>query len=860
MSVLRIAAAALAFTFAAPVTSAPLEYYLPEGVSYDASIPEPAAVIGHEVGEWHITHDRLVHYMRTLAEHSDRVQWHETGRTHEGRPLLLLAISSPANLARLEEIRNRHLALSDPRRAGPDVTDMPAVAWLGYSVHGNEPSGSNAAPVVAYHLAAAQDEWTRQLLDRTVILFDPSFNPDGLQRFSTWANMHRGHTPSGDPQSREHNEGWPSGRTNHYGFDLNRDWLLLVHPESRARITEFQRWRPNLLTDHHEMGSSATYFFQPGVQTRQNPLLPQRTFDLHLEIARYHADALDEVGVPYYTREGFDDFYLGKGSTYPDLQGSIGILFEQASSRGHLQETPHGELSFPLTIRNQVLTSFSSLRAVLDKRVELLRWQREFYETAYAAGRRDATRGWVFGDDGDPARGRQLVEVLLAHGVEVHPLARGVTIDGHEYAPGAAWVVPTGQPQYLLARGIFERRTEFVENTFYDVSSWTLPLAFGLPHAELRRQFGDRLLGDRLATAPQRAASAPVPEQAVAYAFEWSGYFAPRALHRLLAEGVRARASTEALTLETADGPRAMARGTIVIPTGIQDEVTPARLRELLAVATERDDIIVHAIRTGLSVDGIDVGSPSLKPLELPRVALVVGPGVNIGEAGETWHLLDNRFEMPVTLLEITTLQRMDLGRYTHLVLPNGNYDAMPPVAATKIRDWVRAGGILVATKGGARWAVNQELASVEFQAGPADIEQPERRDYADARGVAVLQLLRGAIFETDLDTTHPLGWGIPRRSLPVFRDSSTYMKLPSNPYVTPVRYTAEPLLSGYVSPENLRTLAGTAAVVAMRSGAGAVVLSADNLNFRGYWYGTNRVFMNAIFFGSLIEATPIPD
>lgn len=859
MSVLRFVAIVLAFACAAQVSAAPLDYYLPEGTTYNADVPAPAAEIGHEVGEWHITHDRLVQYMRALAEHSDRVRWHETGRTHEGRPLLLLAISAPQNLARLEEIRTAHLAISDPRRAAPDVSGMPAVAWLGYSVHGNEPSGSNAALVVAYHLAAAQDDWTRALLDNTVILFDPSFNPDGLQRFSTWVNSHRGATPSTDPQHREHNEGWPPGRTNHYWFDLNRDWLLLVHPESQARIREFQRWRPNLLTDHHEMGSNTTYFFQPGVPSRQNPLLPQRTFDLHLEFARHHAAALDAAGVAYYSREGFDDFYPGKGSTYPDLQGSIGILFEQASSRGHLQETVHGELSFPMTIRNQVLTSFSSLRAVHEMRVPLLRWQREFYETAFAAGRRDAARGWVFGDDGDPARGRRLVEILIAHRIEVHPLDREMTVDGYAYAPGSAWVVPSAQPQYLLARAIFERRTEFADNTFYDVSAWTLPLAFGLPHAELRRQFADRLLGDRLDAVP--AAGVPVvTDDAVAYAFEWTGYFAPRALHRLLAAGVRARASTEPLTLLTTAGPRAFGRGTIVIPAGIQDKVEAAELRTLLLQAAEHDDVVVHAVRTGLSVDGVDVGSPSLKPVVLPKVALVVGPGIAPSEAGETWHLLDQRFEMPVTLLEVTTLARADLTRYTHVVLPHGNYDAVTAEAATRLKDWVSGGGVLVATKGGARWAVDQALVSVEIQSGPADLERAERRDYADAPGDAVLQLLRGAIFETDLDTTHPLGWGIPRRSLPVFRDSSTYIKLPSNPYVTPMRYTAEPLLSGYVSPENLRTLAGTASVVAMRSGRGVVVLSADNLNFRGYWYGTNRVFMNAVFFGNLLDATPVPD
>lgn len=850
----RAAPLVLVSLLAAPAAAAPLSYYLPEGTVYDEAIPTPEQVIGHEVGEWHITHDRLVQYMRALADASDRVMWQETGRTHEGRPLLLLVISSPANLARLERIRTAHLALSDPRRSAPDVSNMPAVAWLGYSVHGNEPSGSNAAPVVAYHLAAAQDEWTRGLLDDTVILFDPSVNPDGLQRFSSWVNSHRGHTPSADRQHREHAEVWPGSRSNHYWFDLNRDWLLLVHPESQARIAQFQRWRPNVLTDHHEMGTDATFFFQPGVESRQNPLLPRRTYELHMEIGRYHAAALDEAGVPYYTREGFDDFYLGKGSTYPDVQGSIGILFEQASSRGHLQESQHGDLAFPFTIRNQVLTAFSTLRAVRDKRVDLLRWQREFAEQTFAAGRQDAGRGWVFGDDGDPARARRFVEILLAHAIEVHPLAREVTIAGATYRPGHAWVVPSAQPQYLLARGIFETRTQFADRTFYDVSTWTLPLAFGLPYAQLGRQLTAQTIGPRLHEAPSGPPRAVIADDAVAYAIDWGGYFAPRALYRLLDAGVRARVATQPATVRTTQGARVLARGSVIVPAGLDHGMDRRRLVELLAAVAADDGVIVHSLTTGFADEGVDVGSPSLRAAGLPRIALLVGQGVNSTEAGEVWHLLDRRFGIPVTLLDRAALGRADLTRYTHIVMVDGNYAEIP---AQRVKDWVRDGGVLVATKRGARWAADNELAKVAFRVGSPDVARPARRDYEHARGDSDLQLLRGAIFETDLDVTHPLGWGAQRRSLPVFRDSTLFMDLPDgNPYATVARHRAEPLLSGYVSPENLAAVANSASVVALRHGRGTVVLTAENLNFRGYWYGTNRVFLNALFFSGFITDT----
>ena len=365
-SIVSLPGLAVLLTLATPSVSTAdpdAPFYLPTGITYDTSVPTPRSVLGFVVGEWHVRHDQLATYMRVVAETSDRVKIEVTGRTHEQRPLLMLTISSAENLARLEEIRQAHLVLSDPAAPAPDTSDMPVVINLGYSVHGNEASGSNAALLVAYYLAAATGGEIERLLDNAIILLDPSLNPDGLARFAQWANMHRGRVLMADPNHREHREGWPNGRTNHYWFDLNRDWLLAQHPESHARLEQFHRWRPNVLIDVHEMGSSSTYFFQPGVPNRKNPLTPETNVRLTEEIAGFHAEALDSLGSLYYSEETFDDFYYGKGSTYPDAHGSVGILFEQASIRGHLRSTSDGDLSFPFAIRNQLTTTLSTLSA-----------------------------------------------------------------------------------------------------------------------------------------------------------------------------------------------------------------------------------------------------------------------------------------------------------------------------------------------------------------------------------------------------------------------------------------------------------------------------------------------------------------
>ncbi|MCM4159677.1 zinc carboxypeptidase, partial [Antarcticibacterium sp. W02-3] len=345
-----------------------LSYYLPQDISYDENITKPQEVLGYIPGEWHVTHDLLLSYMRTLAEESPRITLETRGKTYEGRPLILLTITSPENHSNLEQIRQDHLKLTRENSGSLNTANMPIVVNQGFSIHGNEASGSNAALLAAYYLAAGQGPKIDELLENTIILFDPSFNPDGLQRFAYWANTNRSHNLNPDPQDREFSEVWPGGRTNHYWFDMNRDWLPAQLPESRARIETFHKWHPNILTDHHEMGSNSSFFFQPGIPSRTHPLTPQMNQDLTKEIGTYHAAALDKIGSLYYTEEDYDDFYYGKGSTFPDINGSIGILFEQGSSRGHVQETNNGLLTFPFTIRNQFTTALSTLEAAVGMR------------------------------------------------------------------------------------------------------------------------------------------------------------------------------------------------------------------------------------------------------------------------------------------------------------------------------------------------------------------------------------------------------------------------------------------------------------------------------------------------------------
>ena len=838
-----------------------LEDYLPDDVTYNPDIPKPSEILGFEVGQQHPDHALIVQYMYAVAEASDRVEIREYARTFEHRPLLLLTVTSPENLDNIDEIRSNHLKLGDPEQSGDlNLDEMPVVTWLGYSVHGNEASGASTSLLSAYYYAAAEGDKIDEILEESVILIDPVYNPDGVNRFASWVNSHRSSVMDGDPNNREHNEVWPGSRTNHYWFDLNRDWMPVVHPESRGRINMYQSWKPNVLTDHHEMGTQSTYFFQPGVPSRDNPLIPDRTIELTGKLAEYHADFLDQFDQLYWTEEGFDDYYIGKGSTYPDLQGTIGILFEQASARGHLQESQHGDVSFPMAIRNQFATSLSTVEGTHALRMEFLEHMRDFYIDAVEEARNNDTKAYVFGDEQDPARTYHLLDILDHHNIEVYELAEEIERDGVTYHPDWAYIIPTEQPQYTYLEGLFMEHHEFADSLFYDVSTWTLPHSFNLDYAELKRgglfsrDFRDDYLGAQVEEPEFPQGTLHGDEDPYAYIFEWHGYYAPRAAYRLLDADVRIKTAARTFSAPTTNGVVDFDYGAIMVNMGIQDEASPEEIHEIMETIAENDGIEIHTVETGLTPEGIDLGSRNFNTVERPSTMVVVGSGTSMYDSGQIWHLLDQRYEMNLSLVDKSDLGGTDLSRYNNIVMVNGNYNDLSENVVESIKDWVSDGGTLTAINNAVRWAANNDLADVEFKSTHRRLlEQGDFPRYIDETAERGAQVVGGSIFETRVDLTHPLLYGYTREKLPVFRDNRIMIEPTENPYASPVRYTSEPQLSGYVSEKNEELLADIAGVAVSSHGSGRVILMPDNPNFRAFWFGTNKLFANSLFFGNTI-------
>lgn len=827
-----------------------LDYYLPKE-NYDSSIPTPASVFGHEIGEWHLSHDKLLMYYEKLAAASDKITLHEYGRSHEHRPLIYLLITSVENQKNIDAIQEEHLALCDPSRSADlNVSEMPLVVYQGYSIHGNEPSGANGAPLVAYRLAASKSEEVKTLLDNTVIIFDPCFNPDGFHRFSTWANMHKNQHLTSDPADREYEETWPRGRTNHYWFDLNRDWLPAQQPESQGRIDNFQNWRPNILTDHHEMGTSSTFFFMPGIQSRINPITPQKNQDLTFEIAKFHQKALDEIGSLYYTEESYDDFYYGKGSTFPDAQGCIGILFEQASSRGHLQDTENGELSFPFTIRNQIKTSFSTQAAAVALREDLLYFQRDFYKNARAEAQRDSRKAFIVGEKYDAARLAKFAEMLHRQKVDLYELKEDVRVAGNDFEKGKAYVIPLAQQQYRLIQGMFQKETSFTDSIFYDVSAWTLPLAFNLEYAAMGTAFSKNILGEKVANVEMPKGQLSATPNDYAYAFEWDGYYAPAALYHLQKNGLYTKVAAKPFLGKTINGDKQFNYGTIIIPTQNQPK-TGKDLMVVLQKAAELGRVEIHGLMTGLTTQGVDLGSRQVKALDQPKVLLLVGDGVSSYDAGEIWHLLDTRYGMPVTKVEVDEVNSSILDRFNVVIMPSGNYGGLD---TETMRDWVRSGGVLVACENAINWAEGRKLASFQYKSMPKDNRIEGRGSYINAGEDRAALNLSGAIFESELDLTHPIGYGFRRAKLPIFRSSNRFIEPTDNHYAMPLAYSDNPLMAGYMHENFNQTAPGSASVIVSGQGSGRIVLLQDNVSFRAFWYGTNKLLANAVFFGQTIS------
>ena len=847
------------------------EFSFRPALRYAAHVPAPDALIGHATGERFTPHAAVVRAVDAISGASDRVRLIRYGETYGGRPLLLAVISSPSNLGRLEEIQAGLERLSDPRLLESDVErerliqELPALVWLSFNVHGNEASGTEAALPLLYHLAAAEDDGVAALLEQVVVLIDPCLNPDGRDRYVNWFRSVSGTRPNPDPQAEEHSEPWPGGRVNHYYFDLNRDWAFLTQAESRARLVQYRSFRPQVHVDLHEMGYDSSYFFFPAAAPI-NDNFPNSVLRFGERFGQANARAFDRFGWSYYTGEAFDLFYPGYGDSWPSLNGAIGMTYEQAGHSRAGLSVRRGDGSL-LTLLDRAsrhfLAALATIQTAAGERAELLASFAEFFETALWEGQHGPIREFILVAEGQGERVSQLVELLMLQGLEVYTAEvpfQAERCHSHEGGPALSrrfqdgvYVVPLAQPNKHLAKVLLEPHSPVRENSFYDLSAWSLPLAFGV-EAYWTETAGERPLA-RL-TEPPRPQSGVIGEDGRAgYLVPWDSLNAPRFLERAQAAGLRVRAARKPFH---ALG-RPFAAGTLYLPA----EGNGPKLGSFARKAADAAGVLAYAVSTGLTPEGPDLGSDSLFSLAPVRIALLTGPGTSPGSVGALRYLFDQRLDLPFSALLLSDLSRADLRPYNVLILPDGaRIDRqLERDALQRIEQWVRAGGTLIGLGSGAFSLIGEQKLLKDLKRGPESAEdsvdekepkppwQPLREQSERRRE----QNVPGTMLRVRLDPDHRLAFGSPEHMVVLMNSAGAFLRSGAGRRLG--IFDAGSHLSGFISSENEEKLEGQAYLAEVPLGRGHVILFAGDPNFRGFVRGQVGPFLNAVYF----FAQPLP-
>lgn len=829
------------------------DYYYGSQGPFDSKIPSPESFLGYPIGKYNTRHDKVVAYFKTLAALSDKATLTVYGETHEHRELVILNISNAGNIKNLEAIRQEHLQLIDVNKPVGDISKTPIFINLAYNVHGNEASSTEAAMLTAYTLLASQNTEVTAYLDKAIIFIDPTINPDGRDRFASWSNTRRSLDPSSDKYDMEHNEDWPGGRTNHYWFDLNRDWLLAVNPESQGKIKWYHQWYPNVVTDFHEMGTNSSYFFEPmKTIASKNPIMPIENYTTLNELfAKQFSADLNKIGSFYFTKEAFDGTYPGYGSSYPDLQGALALLFEQASSRGNIQETDMGKIEFRFTIRNHYVSSFATIKAALDNKDYLMNYEHRFFTSAIANAEKDPVKAYIFGDNYDKNRTKNFIDLLLQHKINVYNIDESTKINNKSFNTGSSFIVPTKQPQYRMVQTMFETYNSYRDSVYYDASAWSMVNFYNMTYEKISSKFK---LGSPVTSTNNLITTAAFNQSDYAYLIPWDDYNAPALLYFLQKNNVKLKAAFKPFSITTNSKVIPFDRGTLLIPVSLQS-ITSNDVFKLLKTVSKNLNVPVFAANTGYSNEGIDLGSNNFRTLKMPKALMLVGDGVSSSEAGEVWHLFDTKLYMPLTKVSLNIFNRVDLNRYNTLIMVSGNYLQLDKKQQEKIKSWVTNSNTLITISQASAWAINNKLVEESLIKKDTTNKLVPRLNYGDAEENIGKEEVGGTIFEVNLDLTHPLGFGYHQKTIPVYRNNNVWLSPSKNAYATVAKYSNNPHIDGFITKDNLENyLKKSASLIVSPIGKGRVIMFAENPNFRGAWYGTNKLFFNALFFGSEIS------
>lgn len=819
-----------------------LFFFLPN-IIFAQEFKSPAEFLGYRLGEKFTPHYKIVNYFTYAANSvSGKMLLEQYGETYEGRPLLAAIISSEQNIRNIAEIQKNNLRLSGLLNDKPADVNMPTVVWLSYNVHGNEASSSEVAMKMLYELTSGKNSSLNEQLKNVVVIIDPCLNPDGRDRYVNWYNGVTGNNANADVQAREHNEPWPGGRTNHYYFDLNRDWAWQSQQETQARIKLYNKWMPEIHVDFHEQYYYNPYYFAPAAEPMHEAITPfQRSFQI--EIGKNHAKYFDANGWLYFTKEYFDLFYPSYGDTYPIFNGAIGMTYEQA---GHgmagLAINNNGDtLKLTDRIAHHFTTGISTIEVASKNYVRLNSEFKKYFDDAVSKGSGEFKTYVIKGTN--TKKLLPLKQLLDNNNIKYSYAGKRTSAKGYNYfsknnenfnIEESDIIINSQQTKAELLRVLFEPQSKLSDSATYDITAWAIPFAFGLNTYGLKENIQS--------TANYNIADQTVPKDAYAYIIEYNSFEDGKLLASLLKNDFNVRVANGPFTMNGKN----FNPGTLIILKSTNRD----KIDILLKLALEHKSVITP-VNSGFMEKGFDFGSDKVQLLKKPKIAMVVHDQTDENKVGEVWHLFDRQLDYPLTLID-KSFSSIDFNKYDVVILPSGYYSTLSDKNAnTDLKSWIKKGGVLIAMD----YAVKQ-LADGEWGIEEKKDDEDSSKDdyslikkYADREREAISDYSPGSIYKVQIDNTHPLGYGYPEYYYTLKLNPSLFNFLKDGWNVGYIKKDSR--VAGFVGNRLTKKINDILIFGEQPYGRGKIIYLAEDPLFRSFWENGKLIFANAVFFSS---------
>ncbi|MGC4037027.1 MAG: M14 family metallopeptidase [Chitinophagaceae bacterium] len=822
----------------------------------NAQLKSPEEFLGYKIGTHYTPHWKIVSYFQYVANTlPSTVKLLQYGETNEGRPLLATFIGTAENIQNLESIRMNNLRLANQAKdkAAAMEDNTPAIVWLSYNVHGNETSSSEASMLTLFDVANPANTKTKEWLKNTLVVIDPCINPDGRDRYVNWFNSIVGKQYNPRLDAREHREPWPGGRTNHYNFDLNRDWAWQTQVESQQRLKLYNQWLPQVHVDFHEQGINNPYYFAPAAQPYHESVT-QWERDFQVTIGKNNAKYFDANGWLFFTKEVFDLFYPSYGDSYPIFNGGIGMTYEQGGG-GAGGLGVYKEEGDTLTLVDRVMhhytTSLSTIEISSLNASKLVKEFHKFFNDAVSNGAGEYKSYVIKNGPQDGERVNALLDLLDKNNIQYS--AGSGSGKGYSYGSGKEEtfsisqndiVINAAQPRAVMVKVLFEPKTKLVDSSTYDITAWALPYVYGLTAYASKEKVNATGAYTRSPDVVNTAADV------YGYVIRWQGVQTAKAVGELLQKGI---------ILRIADNPFEVSgqqfdRGSVLVLKSSNNGFASSLWNVVTKICND-NKIKLNPVTTGFVDKGYDFGSNTIRVLKAPKVALLTGEGTSSNATGEVWHFFEKQLNYPLTLINANDIGRADWKNIDVLIMADGTYRFLnDKSSAEDFKDWVNRGGRVVALENAVAQLSNLDWINIKQKKADDDNDDKKVKDpysalkkYETRERDNISTTAPGSILKVDLDNTHPLAFGYPSYYYSLKMDGNVYEFIKDGGWNVGVIKKESPL-SGFIGNKLKEKFKDGLLFGIQYSGRGSVTFLADNVVFRNFWENGKLMLCNAIF------------